>query len=197
MFIPRGDRDLGLAYQTHPGNQASSCLRKGTPLASRVAQGPAAARGSLSRCAAGTHGRGRGPRRCCPGSHCPRRTSSAPGCSGCWSRQTRQAGTGVGARRMGSLRAPPDVRAPTWRQELGQLPPLGHSLAREAPTQKEIGLISTPAGSSKECLRWGCPNTRAESSPCPTRLSSSLICPGRAGQWLGRWQPLCAASTCD
>ena len=24
MFIPRGDRDLGLAYQTHPGNQASS-----------------------------------------------------------------------------------------------------------------------------------------------------------------------------
>ena len=24
MFIPRGDRGLGLAYQTHPGNQASS-----------------------------------------------------------------------------------------------------------------------------------------------------------------------------
>ena len=24
MFLPRGDRDLGLAYQTHPGNQASS-----------------------------------------------------------------------------------------------------------------------------------------------------------------------------
>ena len=24
MFVPRGDRDLGLAYQTHPGNQASS-----------------------------------------------------------------------------------------------------------------------------------------------------------------------------
>ena len=24
MFVPRGDRDLGLAYHTHPGNQASS-----------------------------------------------------------------------------------------------------------------------------------------------------------------------------
>ena len=24
MFVPRGDRDLGVAYQTHPGNQASS-----------------------------------------------------------------------------------------------------------------------------------------------------------------------------
>ena len=24
MFVPRGDRDLGLAYQTHPGNQGSS-----------------------------------------------------------------------------------------------------------------------------------------------------------------------------
>ena len=24
MLVPRGDRDLGVAYQTHPGNQASS-----------------------------------------------------------------------------------------------------------------------------------------------------------------------------
>ena len=24
MFVPRGDRDLGVAYKTHPGNQASS-----------------------------------------------------------------------------------------------------------------------------------------------------------------------------
>ena len=24
LSVPRGDRDLGLAYQTHPGNQASS-----------------------------------------------------------------------------------------------------------------------------------------------------------------------------
>ena len=39
MFHSRGDRDLGVAFQTHPGSQASSCLRKGTPLASRVAQG--------------------------------------------------------------------------------------------------------------------------------------------------------------
>ena len=23
MLVPRGDRDLGVAYQTHPGNQAS------------------------------------------------------------------------------------------------------------------------------------------------------------------------------
>lgn len=58
--------------------------------------------------AAGTHGRGRGPRRCRPGSRCRRRTSSAPGCSGCWSRRTRQAGTGAGARRTDSLRAAPE-----------------------------------------------------------------------------------------
>lgn len=58
--------------------------------------------------AAGTHGRERGPRRCRPGSRCPRRTSSAPGCSGCWSRQTRQAGTGAAARRTDSLRAAPE-----------------------------------------------------------------------------------------
>ena len=24
MLVPRGDRDIGVAYQTHPGNQASS-----------------------------------------------------------------------------------------------------------------------------------------------------------------------------
>ena len=38
--LSRGDRDHGDAFQTHPVSQASSCLRKGTPLASRVAQGP-------------------------------------------------------------------------------------------------------------------------------------------------------------
>lgn len=77
--------------------------------------------------AAGTHGRGRGPRRCRPGSRCPRRTSSAPGCSGCWSRRTRQAGTAVGARRTGSLRAAPDVRGNVRRrsgQALSPRPPL-------------------------------------------------------------------------
>ena len=39
MFLSRGDRYLGVAFQTHLRSQASSCLRKGTPLASRVAQG--------------------------------------------------------------------------------------------------------------------------------------------------------------
>lgn len=59
----------------------------------------------------GTHGRGPAPRRCCPGSHCLHRTSSAPGRSDCWHRQTRPAGTGVGARRMGSLWAPQECEA--------------------------------------------------------------------------------------
>ena len=31
--------NIGVAFQAAPGSQASSCLRKGTPLASRVAQG--------------------------------------------------------------------------------------------------------------------------------------------------------------
>ena len=37
MFVPRGDRDLGVAYQTHPGSQASSPGKQRTPLSSRVA----------------------------------------------------------------------------------------------------------------------------------------------------------------
>lgn len=43
-----------------------------------------------------THGRARGPRRCCPGSRCRRRISSAPGCSGCSCRRTPRAGTAAG-----------------------------------------------------------------------------------------------------
>ena len=38
MFLCWGESDLSIAFSTHPGSQASSCLRKGTPLASRVAQ---------------------------------------------------------------------------------------------------------------------------------------------------------------
>lgn len=51
-----------------------------------------------------THGRGQGPRRCCPDSHCRRRTSSAPGCSDCSCRRTRRAGTAAAARRTGWLK---------------------------------------------------------------------------------------------
>ena len=32
MFIPRGDREIGLAYQTHSGNQASFEGKQRTPL---------------------------------------------------------------------------------------------------------------------------------------------------------------------
>ena len=37
MFHSRGDRDLGVAFQTHPGSQASSRGKQRTPLSSRVA----------------------------------------------------------------------------------------------------------------------------------------------------------------
>lgn len=50
-----------------------------------------------------THGRAQGPRRCCPGSRCPRRISSAPGCSGCSCRRTPRAGTAEGGCRTGWL----------------------------------------------------------------------------------------------
>ena len=39
MFHSRGDRDLGVAFQTHPGSQASSRGKQRTPLSSRVAPG--------------------------------------------------------------------------------------------------------------------------------------------------------------
>ena len=39
MFHSRGDRDLGVAFQTHPGRQASSRGKQRTPLSSRVAPG--------------------------------------------------------------------------------------------------------------------------------------------------------------
>ena len=39
MFHSRGDRDLGVAFQTHPGSQASSPGKQRTPLSSRVAPG--------------------------------------------------------------------------------------------------------------------------------------------------------------
>ncbi len=50
-----------------------------------------------------TYGRAQEPRRCCPGSRCLHRTSSAPGCSGCSCKQTPQTGTEEGARKTGSL----------------------------------------------------------------------------------------------
>ena len=39
MVHSRGDRDLGVAFQTHPGSQASSPGKQRTPLSSRVAAG--------------------------------------------------------------------------------------------------------------------------------------------------------------
>ena len=39
MFHSRGDRDLRVAFQTHPGSQASSPGKQRTPLSSRVAPG--------------------------------------------------------------------------------------------------------------------------------------------------------------
>ena len=39
MFHSRGDMDLGVAFQTHPGSQASSPGKQRTPLSSRVAPG--------------------------------------------------------------------------------------------------------------------------------------------------------------
>ena len=39
MFHSRGDRDLGVAFQTHPGSQTSSRGKQWTPLSSRVAPG--------------------------------------------------------------------------------------------------------------------------------------------------------------
>lgn len=50
-----------------------------------------------------THGTARAPRRCYPGSRCPRRISSAPGCSGCSCRRTLRAGTEEGGCRRGWL----------------------------------------------------------------------------------------------
>lgn len=68
-----------------------------------------------------THGRGPVLHHCCPGSHCLRHTSIAPGCSDCWHRQTRPAGTGVGARRTGSLWAPQGYERESQSQVMGQV----------------------------------------------------------------------------
>lgn len=67
-----------------------------------------------------THGRGQGPRRCCPDSRCRRHTSIAPGCSDCSCRRTRPAGTAAAARRRGWLKtragAEHKTDGPLWRE---------------------------------------------------------------------------------
>lgn len=67
-----------------------------------------------------THGTVPGPHRCCPDSRCLHHTSNAPGCSGCWHRQTHPVGTGVGARRMGSLWVPQECEREGQTQATGQ-----------------------------------------------------------------------------
>lgn len=74
------------------GQRAPGCLTLPQPLPPHLGE----PQPQPHRAGGVTHGRARGLRRCCPGSRCPRRTSSAPGCSGCSCRRTRRAGTAAG-----------------------------------------------------------------------------------------------------